>query len=165
MADNYLENRMEAYRSGRLSRQSRSTAAMRRPARPDTLTLLYPELTVAVSAEAFTPLLGEVVAAFRSVGAQVSFCSPQAGNEATLLAQRSGTRYYPAPAHSRATMLADLTERKETPDFVIDLVDNAIAVSCSDLQSVPVAVPSSASPGSVARLLLFLAHPSNSDLL
>lgn len=165
MADNYLENRMEAYRSGRLSRQSHSTPAMRRPPRPDSLTLVYPEFAVAVCAPGFSPLLCEVVAAFRSVGSQVSFCSPQESDEATLYAQRIGARYYPAAGHTRESMLADLDARHTVPACVIDLSDTSAVFSLPGQSGVPVPFQPSATSQAVARLLLFLAHPSNTNLL
>ena len=95
MADNYLENRMEEYRSGRLASRSRSTQAMRAPRRADTLTLRYDPMTALILADALTPVVAETVAAFTAVGCRVAFTCADV-KEGNALAQRSGARYYPA---------------------------------------------------------------------
>lgn len=163
MADNYLENRMDAYRSGRLARNSRTSASMRRPARPNTLTLTYPELHVAVLSTQFSPLLKSTVSALRSIGAKVAFsCPAMTDRNATLFAQESGARYYPASAVSSHEFLAaDLTRLWGRLDFLIDLQPESVIVNST--HTIP--LPSGADPEAIARYLLFLLHPTNASLL
>lgn len=168
MTDNYLENRMEAYRSGRLARNSRTSAAMRRPARPDTLTLTYPELCVAVVAESLSAELRETVSALRRVGARVAFtCPATADHSAMLFAQESGARFYPAGAVPELSHLVnDLVHNWKRLDYLIELLPGAVVFSKPDgshLGQVP--LPAEATPDATGRLILFLLHPSNASLL
>ena len=59
MADNYLERRMDDYRSGRLAPKSRKPSATSLPA--DALVLRYPALRVLLRADALTPELVSLV--------------------------------------------------------------------------------------------------------
>ena len=168
MADNYLENRMEAYRSGRLARNSRTTAAMRRPVHSDTLTLIYPELSVAVTADSLSPELRETVSALRRVGAKVAFtCRSTTDNSATLFAQKSGARFYPASAvPTRTRLIDDLVRTWKRLDYIVTLQPGAIEISRPEgslSRSIP--LPAGAAPEAAARLILFLLHPSNASLL
>ena len=166
MADKYIERRMEAYRSGRLARQSRSTPGMRRVARPDTLSLTYPEMAVALLGADLTPLLRETVTAFRSVGAKVAFTCTDTSNEAVRLSQHTGSRYYPASSSlSDETIATDLTDRWGKLDIVIDLRGKNATWRRADLPSHTVNIPPSAEPSAAARLIVFLAHPSNATLI
>ncbi|MBD5270862.1 MAG: hypothetical protein HDS40_01200 [Bacteroides sp.] len=168
MADNFLENRMEAYRSGRLSRQSRSTPAMRRPQRPDTFSLVYPEMAVAIIAPTFTAGLSETVAALRSVGAKVAFtCQSPEGNAASLLAQRTGSRYYPQSAvPTRERFVGDVRDTWKHLDFIVTVNSRSALIERADGSlSRCVSLPAEAAPEAAARLILFLLHPLNVSLL
>ena len=168
MADNYLENRMEAYRSGRLARNSRTSASMRRPARPDSLTLTYPELNVAVTGTTLSPELRATVSALRSVGARVAFaCEHHDGNSAMLFAQESGSRFYPADAvPTISRLIDDLVHAWKRLDYLITLAPDSVEINRQDGESSrTVPLPAEASPEAIARLILFLLHPSNASLL
>lgn len=173
MADNYLENRMEAYRSGRLARQSRSTPAMRRPVAPASLSLSYPPMVVVVRSDTFSPLLEALVLAFRSVDARVAFSAGSAHDTlASRLAQLSGARFYPLSAATTPdALVADISSRWGGPDHLFILNGDgslnwsrpAATLTRGEI-STPMAIPG-AEPEAVARLLLFLSHPSNVSLL
>ncbi len=107
MADNYLEKRMEEYRSGRLAVRSRTSSSMRAPRRNDSLTLRYEPMTVAVIADVMHPVVAETIGAFTAVGCRVAFMAADV-REGNAVAQRTGARYYPA-ALGLEGMLADMT--------------------------------------------------------
>lgn len=95
MADNYLEKRMDDYRSGRLTTKARTVIKTTPRLAPNQLLLEYPELKIAVSPALAPELIKEIVRQFRTVGAKVAFSLPDA-KEGTDLAQRHGARFYPA---------------------------------------------------------------------
>lgn len=107
MADNYLERRMEDYRSGRGG--SRRLHASSRSGR---LSLPYPHQYVLVLG-GDTPAGRAVLEAFSHSGATVAFTASADG---AALAQQTGARYYPMTA---AGAIADMTARGQRPDTLI----------------------------------------------
>ena len=170
MADNYLENRMEEYRSGRLASRSRSTQAMRAPRRADTLTLRYDPMTALILADALTPVVAETVAAFTAVGCRVAFTCADV-KEGNALAQRSGARYYPA-TFTPGAIADDIAARwGGRPDVTVTFdglavhaADSTPAQSTRMIDATPYAT-ASAPARNIARQLLYLAHPDNSFLI
>ncbi|MCM1051417.1 MAG: hypothetical protein NC349_05595 [Paenibacillus sp.] len=173
MADNYLEKRMEEYRSGRLASTSRSTPSMRSPRKNNQLSLSYDPMVVVIIGITPGEELAETIMAFTSVGCRVAFTSgnPKAS---TALAQRSGARYYPE-GYAWDAMLADITSRWGEPAIFIAFTSDAddgtsVAVSCRSLPPSTRIINASALTGRaparvIARHLLYLAHPSNAFLL
>ena len=91
MADNYLENKMEEYRSTNSSKK-----AMHRPVygvRPDTVVLPYPMKKVVIMG-ADTPQGEIAVRTFRKADCRVAFCGNDMRHGARL-AQNSGGQFYP----------------------------------------------------------------------
>lgn len=170
MADNYLENRMEEYRSGRLASRSRSTQAMRAPRRADTLTLRYDPMTALILADTLTPVVAETVAAFTAVGARVAFTCADV-KEGNALAQRSGARFYPATFTPDAIADDIVARWGGRPDVAVTF--DGIAVHEADSTPAPSTriidaacyATASAPARNVARHLLYLAHPDNSFLI
>lgn len=162
MADNYLENRMEEYRSGRLASKSRTTAAMRSPKRPDTLTLHYPPMTVVVIAAELTPVISETIRAFTGVGCRVAFTVTDS-KEGNTLAQQSGARFYPS-TFTHDAIIADLTARwSAEPDLTVTFTDTTCCVAHRTINATKW-LTSPAPVGITARHILYLAHPDNAFL-
>lgn len=162
MADNYLEKRMEEYRSGRLASKSRTTTAMRSPKRHDTLTLHYPPMTVVVIAAELPPVIAETIVAFTGVGCRVAFTAADS-KEGNALAQKSGARFYPS-TFTLDAIIADLTARwGAEPDLSVTFTD---AASCGSRRSINAAkwLTSPAAANITARHILYLAHPDNTFL-
>lgn len=116
MADNYLERRMEDYRSGR-----GGSRRLHAPSRSGRLSLPYPHQYVLVLG-GDTPAGRAVLEAFSHSGATVAFTGSADG---AALAQRTGARYYPLTAAEAA---ADMAARGEGPDVVI-VCDGSAPVS------------------------------------
>lgn len=173
MADNYLENRMEEYRSGRLAVRSRTTSAMRSPRRADTLVLRYGPMPVVILAEELLPVVAETVGAFTSVGCHVAFTAA-GSKEGNAIAQRTGARYYPVMFAPDA-ILSDFTARRGAlPAVIVTFLPGAFTVSASPVESAEASpriidatswLAATVAPANIARHLLYLAHPDNAWLL
>lgn len=157
MADNYLERRMEDYRSGRGG--SRRLHASSRSGR---LSLPYPHQYVLVLG-GDTPAGRAVLEAFSHSGATVAFTASADG---AALAQRTGARYYPMTAAEAA---ADMAARGEGPDVVI-VCDGSAPLSEIGHLIVIIGQPADI-PGAIviagtdlaqaARIALMAAHPAS----
>lgn len=163
MADNYLENRMEEYRSGRLASRSRTTPSMRAPKHDNALVLRYPPMCIAVISDSPTTLAEAVVRAFTSVGCKVAFSANDIkwGNQ---LAQRSGARFYPATV-STEDMIADTVSRWDKIDRIITLAQVVTDSYPCPVINATCYASSSIDPTVLARYILFLSHPDNTPLL
>lgn len=168
MADNYLENRMEAYRSGNLATRNRTSASMRAPRKQNQLTLTYPPMTVAIFAAGNDALVSETVAAFSAVGCKVAFKSKDAV-ASNRLAQRTGTRYYPHNI-SAEDMLQDITAHWGEPDiaifFTFDSDTRRILPESSRRIDAELLAQRFAdvAPSTLARHMVYLSHPDNAFL-
>ena len=92
MADNYLENKMEEYRAGKLGRRShRPLGAPSR--REGELVVKYPRLRAYVTGGA-GGIGREIVKAFREIDCRVAFCDTNR-KEGTAFSQECGARFYP----------------------------------------------------------------------
>ncbi len=169
MADNYIERRIEEYRSGRLKQSKRVVAGrISEISHRDALTLRFPPMMVIILANTADAVVEAAVRAFSGVGCKVAFtCDDErAGNR---LAQSSGARYYPASFTSLD--IVDDAERRwgMTPDVAV-VFDNCKAsgrearvvdVECC----MPDVSQSGIDPSVTARHLLYLSHPENAFLL
>lgn len=170
MADNYLENRMEAYRSGRLASHSRTSASMRAPRKLNQLTLTYPPMSAFIAACSVDPLVSQTVRAFTAVGCKVAFTTAEDAGEATLLAQSTGSRYYPGKL-SLDDIIADISGRWGAPDVVLTFValsdiSNGLPASVRVIDAAHLSTRyEQASPSVLARHLLYISHPDNAFLL
>lgn len=154
MADNYLERRMDDYRSGRLAPKSRKPSATSLPA--DALVLRYPALRILLRADALTPELVSLVKAMRRVGLRVAvWC----GEDASALCMREGARCYPSRMDARQ-VLADLDARWGGTDRAVVIGDATLPVP-----SLRACFPEGADTDVVARAILFALHPDNASLL
>ena len=106
MADNYLENKMEEYRAGKLSPR-RTVITSSRP--KNMFPLTFPPMRVLVTGGACGIGRG-IVEIFREIGAQVAFCDIKKA-EGTALAQRIGARFYPL----------DVTDESNLTKCVLDI--------------------------------------------
>lgn len=157
MADNYLERRMEDYRSGRGG--SRRLHASSRSGR---LSLPYPHQYVLVLG-GDTPAGRAVLEAFSHSGATVAFTASADG---AALAQRTGARYYPMTAAEAA---ADMAARGEGPDVVIVCDGSAplseighLIVITGQPADIPGAIVIAGTDlAQAARIALIAAHPAS----
>lgn len=157
MADNYLERRMEDYRSGRGG--SRRLHASSRSGR---LSLPYPHQYVLVLG-GDTPAGRAVLEAFSHSGATVAFTASADG---AALAQRTGARYYPMTAAEAA---ADMAARGEGPDVVIVCDGSAplseighLIVITEHPADIPGAIVIAGTDlAQAARIALMAAHPAS----
>ncbi|MCM1522609.1 MAG: hypothetical protein NC039_08165 [Muribaculaceae bacterium] len=160
MADNYLERRMEDYRSGRLAQKSKRTHSGGGKAQ-DTLTLRYPHMRVLVMDEQEPDeRLVALIKELRSVGLQVAFTAdnPTSGQR---LSQDTGSRHYPSTIPPE-TIINDLTERWGGVDVVLTLGGSFKSDTTPTYQIV---FPDGVAPRNVARGILFLLHPDNAFML
>ncbi len=169
MADNYLEKRMEEYRSGRLASRSRTSASMRAPRKNNQLTLAYPSMTVVIFAGALDGIVDDTVAAFAAVGCRVAFTADDGASSARL-AQRTGARFYPS-AISADDIIADISARWSAPDVALFFTPVGEAgkvlptsVRMIDAQRLVGRHPD-VSASMLARHLLYLSHPDNAFLI
>ncbi|WP_301184809.1 hypothetical protein [uncultured Duncaniella sp.] len=155
MADNYLERRMEEYRTGRLASHSKSTPGMRRPHKQCELVLSYPPMNVIVigPCDTLATLVTATVSAFTGVGSKVAFTSGDPKGS-SILAQRTGARYYPS-SFTLDAIVGDIAERWGDIDVVVDL--RIIGPENVDGNT-------AADTASAARHILYLSHPDNTWL-
>ena len=154
MADNYLERRMDDYRSGRLAPKTRKAAGSSVPA--DALVLRYPAARVLLRADRLTPGLEALVRALRGVGMRTAvWCDA----DASRLCMREGARCYP-PSMTEERVLADLDAHWGGLDHAI--VTGECRLSAGHLR---VDFPGGIDEAVVARGVLFLLHPDNAPLL
>lgn len=168
MADNYLENRMEEYRSGRLARHSRSTASMRSPRKDNQLVISYPSMTVLIISDVIDGFVSETVAAFCRVGCRVALLTDdyKVGKE---VAQSTGARYYPSSYSIRSAIEDIYSHWGVEPEVVVDFC------GVKESQSISLAFHRKIdglywrnrvqSPSLGARHILYLSHPDNAFLL
>lgn len=152
MADNYLERRMDDYRAGRLAPKSKGPAHSLK----DALVLRYQGMSVFVYALRDTPLLRSLLSALTSVGVSAGFYG-LGDKEGMEIAQRSGARFYPRSIGADEAQ-ADFAERKGAPAHVVSL-------GGGDFPHTLTIDPDIDSPDAVARLAVFMMHPSQSLLL
>lgn len=119
MADNYLERRMEEYRSARHTLPKKTIAARR----PNELRVEFPPLRAVVTGGAHG--IGRAcVKALREVDCMVAFCDTDS-KSGSITAQKLGARFYPVDVRNRETFktfLGDVTGRWGDIDVVVNNV-------------------------------------------
>lgn len=153
MADNYLERRMDDYRSGRLAKPSRGTRSL--PA--DAMILRYPPLRILIVAPGPDAMLEALLGQMRGVGFRVAFSCP-ASPQAVALGQKFGARFYPSGSFGVDRCLDDLKERWGGTDHILSSVPSAPAGAM-------VVAENGLPCREIARLLVFLLHPDNHALI
>lgn len=133
MADNYLEHRMDDYRSGRI-------AAANRPRRRRTPTASF------ILTGSPSPLLDAVIAAFRVAGTVV-LCG-DASPDFRDTAQRTGARLYPYGADAPARAHADCG----TFDLAVALLTDPAPISPLARRTVAVVSDSAPHPGATCTI-------------
>lgn len=133
MADNYLERRMEEYRSGKLTRQgSRRVAGFSAP--KDKILVDFPQRTVIVAGN--PDVVSEVVVrSFIAAGCNTAFCCGDM-RKGQLLAQATGARFYRLEStsdHGLTDIVGDVTAHWNAPDTLVVIGDKVKAV----LESLP----------------------------
>lgn len=157
MADNYLERRMDDYRSGRLNTKPTPRTSLPK----DALVLRYPAFALLVIAGG-SEYDEVVIEQLCRVGLKVSFTHPD-HKAGTALAQRAGARLYPATMDMEQ-ILADMDVRR-TPASLVLVAEGCEVPACGPLPAFRYAhVPEVDMPVS-ARLLLFALHPDCRPLL
>lgn len=99
MADNYLESKMEEYRSKPPRRPQRLTPAGRKPGYA---LLPYDIHTAMISAEAITPAAEAIASALRGTGCRVALCSE--APEAARAAQKLSCIHVRRPREAEAAL-------------------------------------------------------------
>ena len=123
MADNYLERKMEEYRSGKLSARVKSGVPRSLP--KGKIAVDFPLRTVILAAAAIGPVCRAVVKSFIDAGCRVALVSA-CHKEATELARSFGARFYPVAGFSPASIdsvVEDVTSHWNIPDTFISLSD------------------------------------------
>ncbi|MCI8999338.1 MAG: SDR family oxidoreductase [Muribaculaceae bacterium] len=95
MADNYLERKMEEYRSGKLAKgnQNKRKSSTLFPATGYDLNLISAQRVVIIG-DCISGKGRELLKLFRSLGCRVAFCDKNM-KEGNALAQQTGARFYP----------------------------------------------------------------------
>ena len=144
MADNYLEKKMEEYRSGALSKPAARRLSPTGE-RPGTVSFRIDQLRVLVT-DASDDVGRAVVRKLRGAGCRVAFVSPDIKDGRTL-SQATGSRFYPVPvAHD---IMADITEAWGGLD--------ALVVIGGD-------IPSDIPTGGLRRIIILADTPSIPDI-
>ncbi len=127
MADNYLERKMEEYRSGKLSARVKSGVSRSLP--KGKIAVDFPPRTVILAAAAIGPVCRAVVKSFIDAGCRVALVSAS-HKEATELARSFGARFYPVAGFSPASLdsvldsvVEDVTSHWNIPDTFISVSD------------------------------------------
>lgn len=147
MADNYLENKMDEYRSGKLTARSRTVHRVADRRNPGDFTLSFPLMRVVIFGGSiwFVEIVSKL---FRQIESRVAICHTDS-KQCTPLAQKHGLRYYPFDpdcCEKRMSVIDDLDSRWGGVDVVIDLRDfDRVEDDCLT---------------SIATVLLLHSHPS-----
>lgn len=157
MADNYLERRMDDYRSGRLSVKPTPRTMLPK----DALVVRYPAFAVLVIAGG-SEYDEIVVEQLCRVGLKVSFTHPD-HKAGTALAQRVGARLYPATMEMDK-ILADMDVRR-TPASLVLVAEGCEVPACGPLLAFHYSPVPEIEKQMSARLLLFALHPDCRPLL
>ena len=127
MADNYLERKMEEYRSGKLSARVKTGVSRSLP--KGKIAVDFPPRTVILAAPAIGPVCRAVVKSFIDAGCRVALVSA-CHKEATELARSFGARFYPVAGFSPASInsvldsvVEDVTSHWNIPDTFISVFD------------------------------------------
>lgn len=123
MADNYLERKMEEYRSGKLSVRVKSGVSRSLP--KGKIAVDFPPRTVILAAPAIGPVCRAVVKSFIDAGCRVALVSA-CHKEATGLARSFGARFYPVAGFSPASInsvVEDVISHWNIPDTFIFVSD------------------------------------------
>ncbi len=127
MADNYLERKMEEYRSGKLSARVKSGVSRSLP--KGKIAVDFPPRTIILAAAAIGPVCRAVVKSFIDAGCRVALVSAR-HKEATELARSFGARFYPVAGFSPASLdsvldsvVEDVTSHWNIPDTFISVSD------------------------------------------
>lgn len=167
MADNYLENKFEQYRSGKLAPKKVKVFAS---SRPGSVTVKYPPLRVFVTS---TCQYGKaIVEAFRKMQCRVVFCGEDR-QQGTAFAQTSGARFCPITEHSLLSdYFASTIVEWGGIDVLIDLTGHfalgslscrRIVVSSEEVElgknDNEILINSESSSNAVAATAVFLASP------
>lgn len=171
MADNYLENQMEKYRSGKLGTGKTKTVVRSR--REGELTLRYPKLRIFL-AYGLTETGQAMVKAFRAIDAKVAFAGEDK-KRGTELARASGSRFIPSDV---VTALRNAREAWDGLDIIImespenvnaDVIPSEgeklvlIGNGQNDVNTAGAIVvePGNMSAEAIARLVRFVCQPEN----
>ncbi len=158
MADNYLEKRMDDYRSGRLSVRRRAGMSPRAVAgRAGDMVVPFPPMRILVVSGSLSPLAAEIVRQARDLGISVALMSA-ARREATSLSQSAGARLCLSMSYD--AVFADLDRHWGGVDVV--LADEGVDDPERDGIRLLRLRPADAPVEALARFYIFMAHPDNS---
>lgn len=149
MADNYLERRMEEYRSrqGAGSRVSHAHPLSSR-LKPGQALIEYPAVRVLVT-DGTSEAGRAVIDTFRRLNCRVAFTASD-GREGAMLAQCTGAQYHPGTGREALARLADAGD---PAGVIINLAGEPDVVSTVEL-------PVGADPQTLAAWCAFRAHPA-----
>ncbi len=128
MADNYLERKMEEYRSGKLAIKPKTSfrPGSLRPATGFDVAVVGGK-RVLICGDCLEGIGHELMKFFRSIGCKVAFCDIDA-RRGTAIAQSSGCRFYPFDFNDESKLeavKADLYSRWGGVDILADVRVNA----------------------------------------
>ncbi len=121
MADNYLERRMEEYRSGKFSSRPKAVRTVSRG--EGDLVVHFPKLRVLI-AGGLDAVGRAIVGAFRQVDCRVAFFDTDY-RQGNLMAQSTGSKFYHTPGHdSLARNISDILDKWGGIDVVVNNMDD-----------------------------------------
>lgn len=155
MADNYLEKRMDDYRSGRLAPGRRRSSPGGNRANPGNLCINYPDMSLLVVSGQMSELASEIVRMGIAAGIRVAVMSDNR-QAASTLAQQAGARMY--LSSSTVGVNTDLIRHWGGVDVILD--ENGVFPPSDDYRLIPLR-HMDAPLAPLARLYLFMSHPDN----
>lgn len=154
MADNYLEKRMDDYRSGRLRvSHSSSTARLAASRRSGEMVVEFPPMRILVVSASLSEQAVALVEEARRVGLRVAVLSDNRV-AATALVQRTGARFYPSMSPEAVT--EDICRHWGGLDAVF--AEGEFRGCGCPVRSVP---EGGNNPALTARFCLLSVHPDN----
>ena len=124
MADNYLERKMDEYRSGNLNKTKHRTSPSGN--RPGKLTIYFPARRVYITGGA-SGIGASIVKAFCDAGCRVAFCDKDT-KKGTDTARRCGAQFHPLDVTDAAALNASLAGVRHAWGD-IDIIINNVGVA------------------------------------
>lgn len=167
MADNYLEKKMEEYRSGAYRKPERRSPSGVKPHTAQLPCALRGAFII--GSERLSPLLQACATALRSTSCRTAFCcTDKSFGNAT--AQALGLQYYPIKDNERATILSVMDNARENlGEIDVVAIEEKGKLNVDIYGSKSIISPAADCPEdiftlSASRLVIYLSLPQSADL-